>query len=35
MSDTQHTYHGDSWEESVRQALLQNWRTVDTETRKR
>ena len=35
MSDTRHTYHGDSWKESVRQTLLQNWKMVDTETRKR
>ena len=35
MDDTQHSYHGDSGVENVRQTLLQNWKVVDTETRKR
>ena len=35
LSDTEHPYHGDSWKDSVRQTLLQNWKMVDTETRKR
>jgi len=35
MSDSQHPYHSDSGKDSVRQTLLQNWKMVDTETRKR
>jgi len=35
MNDTRHAYHGDSGKESIRQTLLQNWKMVDTETRKR
>ncbi|KAF9652700.1 UPF0187-domain-containing protein [Thelephora ganbajun] len=33
LDDTLHAHHDDSWKESVRQTLLQNWKMVDAETR--